>query len=87
MYKQPVHTNSDRAHAAEAVLIAYASSMESRRLEALEDSRQSNDEWLIDLLTDLRHWARGAGLDFDEYVRLSADHCQCEVDDEEGGAE
>ena len=85
------HNNADRAHAAELALVAFAGYMESRKLEELADSRQSNNEWLTDILTDLRHWARVEGLDFDNAVQLSEGHFQCELDecasDEEGGAE
>jgi len=80
------HNNADRAHAAELALVAFAGYMESRKLEELANSRQSNGEWLTDILTDLRHWARVAGVDFDDATRLSGDHFQCELD-EEGGAE
>ena len=80
------HTNSDRSHSAERALIAYASHSESRKLEELEDSRQANDEWLLDLLTDLRHWAKDKGLNFDAAVETSEMHFNHEVD-EEGGAE
>jgi len=88
--EQAIARNTDRAHTAEAALIAYASRSESRKLEELADSRQSNGEWLVDLLTDLRHWARAEGLDFDNAVQLSEGHFQCELDecasDEEDGA-
>ena len=46
------------------------------------ERRQSSEEWLIDILSDLRHWARGANLDFDNAVHLSEGHFQCELDEE-----
>ena len=80
--KQAIARNTDRASAAEAALVAYASHMESRKLEELADSRQSSEEWIIDLLSDLRHWARGENLNFDDAVRISENHFQCELDEE-----
>jgi len=89
-HEQAVALNADRARDAERALVTYAGLKEMRKLEELEDSRQENSEWLVDLLSDLRHWARDKGLDFDDAVRLSESHFQCEVDEEnmaeEGGA-
>ena len=90
-HEQAVARNADRARDAERALVTYASAQEMRKLEALDDSYQENDEWLVDFLTDLRHWARDKGLDFDDAARLSESHFQCEVDEEnmaeEGGAQ
>ena len=81
-HEQAVALNADRVRDAEKALIAYARVKGMRHLEVLEDSYQENSEWLVDLLTDLRHWARNYNLDFDDAVRLSEGHFQCEVDEE-----
>lgn len=39
---------------------------------------QSMKEALIDLLSDLRHFADAAGIDFDAADRLALDHYECE---------
>ncbi len=45
---------------------------------------EPGDVILVDLLTDLRHWARREGVDVDDCLRVSADHFSAEVS-EEGG--
>jgi len=84
--EQAVSRNFGNASHAEVAVLAYASHMESRRLTELGDSYHANDEWLLDLLTDLRHWAREHEVNFDDAVRVSEFHFQSELD-EEGGAE
>ncbi len=34
---------------------------------------------LVDLLTDLRHWAHTAGVDFDQNLATSARHFEAEI--------
>jgi hypothetical protein len=36
-------------------------------------------ETLIDLLTDLRHWAAASGINFQDAVRISDDHFEAET--------
>ena len=80
--EEAVALNSERARDAEKALVVYAGVKEARRIEELSDSHQENGEWLIDLVTDLRHWSREKGLDFADAVRLSEGHFESEVDDE-----
>lgn len=61
-------TNGMRVDAAEAAVDAYNTS----RGVVTED--QSNEEVLIDLLSDLRHWAMARGANFDNAVRIAGDH-------------
>jgi len=53
------------------------------RYDALSDSAESrcDDELLIDLFTDLRHWAKAEGVDLDRAIRISEMH----FDSEKGG--
>ncbi len=76
--------NLDRARDANKALVAYACVKEARQLEFLEDARSGLDlqEWLTDLLSDLRHWARCEEVDFDKSVDLSRKHFNDEFDEE-----
>ncbi len=80
--EQAVAMNCDRASDAEAALVAFACVKEARKIEQLDDSYQERREWLTDLLTDLRHWAREHGLDFSDVAQLSEIHFESEVDEE-----
>jgi hypothetical protein len=86
--EQAVALNHGRASDAEKAVLAFARTQEHRPPESLDDSCQDREEWLLDLLSDLRHWAREKGLEFDEAVRVSEMHFEAEVDEEaarEGG--
>lgn len=57
------------------------------RVEGIEDMLQHFSEYsrfdkecsIIDLMTDLRHWCAANGVNFDDTVRISADHYQTET--------
>ena len=76
--------NLERARDADKALVAYVCVKESMKIECLEDSRSGQDlqEWLTDLLSDLRHWARVNDVDYDKSVDLSRTHFNAELDEE-----
>lgn len=62
--------NQRRAGCARAALAAYQrASHDGQPCEA-----EPTFEMLIDLLTDLRHWAASAGIEFRDAVRISEGH-------------
>jgi len=72
--------NFERAMSAEAAVKAYASVKEF--FDVTDTTIQLPQEWLTDLLADLRHWARNEGLDFAEANRIAETHFTEEVDEE-----
>ena len=76
--------NLERARDADKALVAYVRVKECMKIECLEDSRSGQDlrEWLTDLLSDLRHWARINDVDFDKSADLSRAHFNAEFDEE-----
>jgi hypothetical protein len=76
--------NLERARDADAALVAFVCAKENMKIECLEDSRSGQDlqEWLTDLLSDLRHWARVNDVDYDKSVDLSRTHFNAELDEE-----
>ena len=77
-----VALNADRAADAEKAILAFACVKEGDTHEALDQTQQTPEEWLIDILTDLRHWARVNNLDFAKTVDITARHFEGEVADE-----
>ena len=69
--------NDRRADRADAVVSEYVG---PERREIDVDPRA----WLVDLLTDLRHWADRDGLDFDKANEVSKMHHECEVEENRG---
>ena len=66
--------NQARAAAASQALKAY----QIAKNGTVDPLSQSMKEDLIDLLSDLRHFADAAGIDFDAADRLAIDHYECE---------
>jgi len=65
-------TNNDRAAWAQVAIDAY------------QDATGTDDESALgDLLCDLRHWAKRADYDFDEYSARGLMHFEAEVEEEE----
>ena len=77
-----VALNADRAADAEKAILAFACVKEGDTHESLDQTQQTPEEWLIDILTDLRHWARANNLDFAKTVDITARHFEGEVADE-----
>lgn len=63
-------TKQDRIHAVEAAIDAHR--------DATRDFESGTEEAVIDLLTDLRHYADQHDLDFTTLVRLSKSHHMAE---------
>ena len=77
-----VTLNADRAADAEKAILAFACVKEGDTHESLDQTQQTREEWFIDILTDLRHWARVNNLDFAKTVDITARHFEGEVADE-----
>ena len=62
--------NLERARDADKAMVAYVCVKECRKIESLADARSGLDlqEWLTDLLSDFRHWARVNDVDFEKSV-------------------
>lgn len=71
---QTSHSNEQRIASARAALVAYQRA-KSRQRPSLPPP---TDETLIDILTDLRHWATAGGTEFANAARISADHFEVE---------
>jgi hypothetical protein len=74
--------NAGRAADAEVALDAFVRTQEPRARDLDSAISQSPQEFLVDLLTDLRHWASQNSVDFDGADRLAAGHFQCELNEE-----
>jgi len=74
--------NRQRAMCAEAAVTAYAAAKEPTATDYFDFSSEPPQDRLTDMLTDLRHWARQNGLDFDEASRVSSMHFEAEVEEE-----
>lgn len=72
--------NRERAQDAEAALIAYFS-IKNPGIHEMDPDSEGRDT-LVDLLSDLRHWARWRDEDFDSADKLSAEHLNDEVSEE-----
>ncbi|MCY2924947.1 MAG: hypothetical protein NT031_05825 [Planctomycetota bacterium] len=71
---------------AEKAMTAFVKVKEPRARDLDSVIGQSLQEYLVDMLADLRHWTRHRGLDFDDADRLAGDHFRAEVSEEsEGG--
>ena len=86
MNSQATDRNEQRAGCGEAAVTAYAKAKSGNQTDEFDFGSEEPQERLIDLLTDLRHWARQEQLDFDAAARMAESHFNCEVD-EEGQAE
>jgi hypothetical protein len=78
--------NFERALDAHAAVRMYAAIKDrgGARITGLFDfAVQSLEEWLTDLLTDLRHWTREEGIDFERVDAMARSHFECETDEEE----
>jgi hypothetical protein len=84
-----VKLNAERVTDAEQALVAYANVKEHNQTDYLDRTSQDREDWLVDILADLRHWARSNKLDFDDCVRMATNHFEAEVGEElepaEGG--
>jgi hypothetical protein len=49
----------------------------SKALDHYEAGKTADD--LVDLLTDLRHWAHSVGVEFDQALATSARHFEAEL--------
>ncbi len=74
--------NHQRAACAEVAVKAYAAAKEPTSTDYCDFSSEPAQDRLADLLTDLRHWARKNGLDFDGADRVGETHFTAEVDEE-----
>ncbi|MCE5280318.1 MAG: hypothetical protein ABFD92_07750 [Planctomycetaceae bacterium] len=79
---EAVERNQDRASCAQAAVEAYAGLKVNNTTDMWDFESESQQERLTDLLSDLRHWACQNELNFDESVRISESHFNCEVDEE-----
>ena len=77
-----VALNADRANDAEQAMIAYRRVKEPRTTDWTDRLTQDMQDWLTDILADLRHWARANNLDFAQSVESSANHFESEVGEE-----
>ena len=76
------HGNTERARDGEAAMTAFVKVKEPRAGDLESVIGQSVQEYLVDLLADLRHWAARDGVDFDAADRMAETHFQCELDEE-----
>ena len=74
--------NRQRATCAEVAVKAYAAAKEPTSTDYFDFSSEPPQDRLADLLTDLRHWARQNGLDFDGADRVGGMHFEAEVGEE-----
>lgn len=77
-----VALNAERANDAEQAMIAYRRVKEPRTSDWMDRYTQDMQDWLTDILADLRHWARANALNFDESAESSANHFAAEVGEE-----
>jgi hypothetical protein len=75
-------TNKERADDAATAIDAFVRTQEPRARDLDSAISQSPQEFLVDLLTDLRHWALQNGVEFDGADRLAAGHFQSELNEE-----
>ena len=79
--------NLDRARDAAIALTEFVKVKEPTAGSLADIKAQSIEEYLIDLLADLRHWCRTEEVDFGRSDELAAAHFNAELDEElEGGA-
>ncbi|MCY2927949.1 MAG: hypothetical protein NTV86_00355 [Planctomycetota bacterium] len=77
----PVTTpsNLERVRDAEKAMTAFVKAKEPRARDLDSVIGQTPQEYLVDMLADLRHLARHRGLDFDQADRLADGHFHAEV--------
>lgn len=79
---EAVERNEERAACAQAAVEAYAAAKIDNTTDLWDFSAQDAQDRLTDLLADLRHWASQNGLDFEQSLRSSQSHFECELDEE-----
>jgi hypothetical protein len=77
--------NFARAKDAETALNAFVQAKEQREGEIGSIPDQNRPEYLVDLLVDLRHWARREKLDFDRCDAEAKEAFLGEVEEEDQG--
>jgi hypothetical protein len=82
--------NATRAHDAEVALTAHLHTQYRKGFEPDLENGDTDDrrDALVDLLANLRHWARKTGVDYADADRIADGHFEAEVaeESEEGGA-
>jgi len=74
--------NKERARDAATAIDAFVRTQEPRASDLESAISQTPDEFLVDLLTDLRHWAHQNGVDFEDAVRRADGHFRNELFEE-----
>ncbi|MBI5725039.1 MAG: hypothetical protein HZA50_13845 [Planctomycetes bacterium] len=77
--------NSERAKCASEAVKAYAMAKINNGTDIWDFESEHPQEAMVDLLTDLRHWAYRAGLDFESADSIGRDHFDWELHDEKAG--
>ncbi len=77
-----VERNKELARDAEAAMTAFVQLKEPRARDLESIIGQSLQEYLVDVLADLRHWALQNGLDYGQADRLGAGHFSEEINEE-----
>ncbi len=75
-------SNLERVRDAEKAMTAFVKAKEPRARDLDSVIGQTLQEYLVDMLADLRHLARHRGLDFDQADRLSDGHHRVEISEE-----
>jgi hypothetical protein len=83
-----VERNSQRAVCGLEAMKAYSAVKGHNTTDVWDFASEDARDRLVDLLADLRHWAREAGVNYVNADRIAADHFKAEVaeETEEGGA-
>ncbi|MCY2930616.1 MAG: hypothetical protein NTV86_14185 [Planctomycetota bacterium] len=72
-------SNLERVRDAEKAMTAFVKAKEPRASDLDSVIGQTIQEYLVDMLADLRHLAQHRGLDFDQADRLARGHFHAEV--------
>jgi hypothetical protein len=78
--------NKERASDAATAVDAFVRTQEPRARDLESAISQSPQEFLVDLLANLRHWATQNSLDYAEADRLAEGHYATELAEENEGA-
>jgi hypothetical protein len=78
--------NSENARDAGKAMLAFVQTQEPSAGDLESVISQSPQEFLVDLLADLRHWAIENGLDYEEADRIAQGHYVTELAEATEGA-